>query len=360
MMESDLGAVIVRYFLDLDAEVYQEVSWGGSRADLVAVTGPALHVVECKASFGLLVLHQAFDWRQYAHRVSIAVPHISAFGETICRELGIGAYTVRVGEGRVTELVRPRFQRRIPSAARLRKALCEEQKTYAAAGSADGRFWSPFKATCEAMRNAAAASPGLTLRQMVAAIKHHYYSDQNAASSLCQWIRRGKVPGIVLSNERPPACTWKANGSHRRHSSCWNKKKAEAPGEGPRLVLLELPVDHFTEQAALEKDVGGSGVVVLSHEVGEVTRTLRGKDLESDCDGIAVEPVGLAFIALAVANFNRAALAQRTQKLLNYGTAERPTPRRGANEEESCQSLRDAFRAVVQEDGQDCRARLAS
>lgn len=209
MSETALAAVVVRYFHDLGAEVYQEVApfgGGSSRADLVAKIGPALHVVECKQSINLTVIRQAWEWKRFAHMASIAVPSEGRFGREVCRSLGLGLYRVS-GSGsewnrrKVEEIVAPEFRRRVEP--RLEKALTEKQKTYAEAGNAAGKFWSPFKATCELLRDAVAASPGLTIREAVQSIKHHYNTDKNAISSLHKWIARGDVQGVELSDDHP-------------------------------------------------------------------------------------------------------------------------------------------------------------
>jgi hypothetical protein len=211
--ETDLAAVVVRYFLDLGADVYQEVAPNaayGGRADIVAVYGPVMHVVECKVSFGLAVIRQAADWIHYAHRVSVAIPKVrdAQMPRILCRHLGIGVLEVSRASlswetSRVTEVVPPRLSRRIDP--RLRKALRDEQRTYAAAGNADGKFWSPFKATCIALREVVAAAPGITVSAAVKRIKHHYGNDRNATSNLSAWIRGGKVDGIELDASARPA-----------------------------------------------------------------------------------------------------------------------------------------------------------
>jgi hypothetical protein len=211
--ETAIAAVVVRHFQDIGADVYQEVTLGSAsaRADIVAVSGSVIHVIECKVAFGLKVVDQAWGWRRFAHRVSVAVLGSSGRNRVLyqfCKEEGIGIYEVDVPieqywrELRCREHLAPRFYRRADT-KRLAKALCEQQKTYAEAGNAAGKFWSPFKNTCSQLREAVAKQPGLPIRAYIERIKHHYNSDKNAISSLHKWIARGDVDGVKVSDEYP-------------------------------------------------------------------------------------------------------------------------------------------------------------
>lgn len=205
--ETELAALVVRHLEEMGAEVYQEVTLGGPRADIVARIGSVLHVVEVKKNAGLRVLEQAHEWIPYAHRVSIAVPPASRFAYVIAKRLGIGILEVRVGDayGRseVRERVAPELRRRVDP--RLAAALCEEQKTYAAAGNNAGRFWSPFKATCEALREIVTETPGLTWREAIKRTKHHYRSSSSAASTLYRLAQMNvaELAWLACSSERP-------------------------------------------------------------------------------------------------------------------------------------------------------------
>lgn len=210
--ETQIAAVVVRHFQDIGADVYQEVTLGSAsaRADIVAVTGSVIHVIECKVAFGLKVVDQAWGWRRFAHRVSVAV-HGSGRNRVLqqfCKEHGIGVYEVDLPieqswrELRCREHLAPCLYRRADT-KRLAKTLCEQHKTYAEAGNAAGKFWSPFKNTCAQLREAVAIQPGLPIRTYIERIKHHYNSDKNAISSLHKWIDRGDVEGVEVSDEYP-------------------------------------------------------------------------------------------------------------------------------------------------------------
>lgn len=195
--EVALAERVTFWLRDLHWEVYQEVSCRGSRCDLVATQGPVTWAIEVKASFGLAVLEQAVFWKPHANRSSIAVPSATAFGQKLADTYGIGI--LQVGYDRITERLPARLQRRCDG--RLRRALRDEQKTYAPAGNSWGAYFSPFKATCANLAKHVRENPGTTLKAAINAISHHYASPQSARSHLVKWIEAGKIPGIALRRE---------------------------------------------------------------------------------------------------------------------------------------------------------------
>jgi hypothetical protein len=174
--ESDLAAVVVRWLQDADWDVYQEVQVFAfsQRADIVARRGAVLWVIESKLRFSFEVIDQAERWRWLANRVSVAVPESAGnrvSAQRVLKLLGVGLLLVPVPEGEagrsrsftqesVREAVPPTFVRR--EGERLRQALCEEHKTFAAAGS-QGGYYTPFNAT---------------------------------RGALSKWILSGKIPGV--------------------------------------------------------------------------------------------------------------------------------------------------------------------
>jgi hypothetical protein len=212
LSEQDLARHVVTWLQDYGWEVYQEVqpSWGGPIADIVAVQGPLLWVVECKTSFGIAVMEQAYHWEHYAHLTSVATPPAKAnrrwasrwfrervlFGAT-----GIGHLVVhpsmsylKGGESPVEEAFKPRLRRRI--SRQLRESLVSQQKTEVEAGSANGGHWTPFRQTCRHLRDFVATHPGCSIKDAVGAIDHHYNTPASARSSLRVWIEKGRVTGV--------------------------------------------------------------------------------------------------------------------------------------------------------------------
>lgn len=212
--EQQLGEIVVAYLEALGADVYQEVECAGGVADIVAKVQAELWIVEVKTALSLALLCQAMRRREDAHRVFIAAPCMrtrSPIGE-ICEELGIGLLDVSppaegvsvagfpFGQAAVRVVVDARRCNRRPLALAAR--LTPEHKTHAKAGAvgAGGR-WTPFRATCEELERIARAKPGVTLKDAIAEIRHHYRTAASARSSLVHWIQRGKVPGVRLDVE---------------------------------------------------------------------------------------------------------------------------------------------------------------
>jgi hypothetical protein len=207
--EADLARVVVSYFQGKpDAQVYQEVLGPNGRvADIVVVSGKYRHIVETKTSFNFDVLEQAYQWRKYAHWVSVAVPRGKharrPFQEKLCAHLGIGVLYVSTNEF-LYEASPPSLLRRV-----LPMPLRDEQKTgsYAQAGSAGGGHWTPFRGTTDNLRAAVARSPGQPLGQYLKEIDHHYTSLSSARSSLTKWIAAGSVQGLKIQDGKVyPAC----------------------------------------------------------------------------------------------------------------------------------------------------------
>ena len=206
--EADLAALVVQYLDEEGWEVYQEVEprrWG-STADIVAVQGHIVWVIECKLSMSMDLLGQAMEWKGYAHRVSVAVPapknnrhntKRDVFIHRVCLDYGIGWFEVEdngYSHG-VRERVRAGFNRRLVD-SRIKDSLTEKHKTYAKAGNAERRRWTPFMHTCDQVSSLVRQRPGITLKEIVDAVDHHYASDSGARSSLAHWIQNGKVKGV--------------------------------------------------------------------------------------------------------------------------------------------------------------------
>jgi len=215
--ETDLAAAVVTHLRDLGWDVHQEVGGAyGARADIVAVRGPLLYVVETKTTLGLAVINQAYEWLHQANYISVAAPSGRRYSqdricaERILREWGIGLLLVSLAayEGeqtRVSEGIAPRLWRKIPAEriSRLRGMLCDATRTFARAGNAEGKFWSAFKATVDEVQRRVRETPGLTTKELIGSITHHYSSDSTARSVLLKWLRWGKIPGVRGEGERP-------------------------------------------------------------------------------------------------------------------------------------------------------------
>ena len=206
MKETDLSAKVVEWLQDQRWEVYQEVKFGGWAygqrcADIVAVNGPIMWIIECKTSCSLAVIEQAHRWIRTANMVSIAVPKQNNFSEHVCRAFGIGIISLckHVCDIGVSENVRPKLWRF--STKRYRDKLEPEHKTFAKAGTSSGKSWTPFTRTCREVLNAVNRQPGLSIKDLIKGIDHHYNTASTARASLKLWIEKGKVPGVRMERD---------------------------------------------------------------------------------------------------------------------------------------------------------------
>lgn len=208
MREQDLGPPVIAHLEAENWDVYQEVPGpGGGVADLVATLGTRLCTVELKLGLGFDVLDQALRWKPYAHWTWVAVPAervgtgARQLARIVCESYGIGVIEVRHDVARVVSP--PAIQRRA-LVSKLRDRLRPEHKTFAPAGSATGRAWTPFQETCKNLRAFLASQGGAAdLAAVVANVKHHYSSGKVARACMVQWAEARKIPGVEVVRERP-------------------------------------------------------------------------------------------------------------------------------------------------------------
>jgi len=81
---------------------------------------------------------------------------------------------------------------------RLMGRLTEAQKTFARAGNAEGRRWTPFQQTCHDLARYVAHNPGCLLKDAIDNVPTHYVSVSTARSCLRIWIGEGKVRGVRM------------------------------------------------------------------------------------------------------------------------------------------------------------------
>jgi len=207
--EEQLAAAVVAWLQDLKWTVYQEVqvARGDPIADIVAVQGRLVWVVECKTTLSIALMAQAAKWRIYAHYVSVAVPipvrrpggrrirpnRGRAFAENILRDHGIGLIDITHGEP--FETIPPQLNRK-PWVKQLRESLNERHLSYAPAGNAEGRRWTPFQETCDQIRREVRNTPGITLKELMGRITHHYSSSATARSCIAKWVQAGVIRGV--------------------------------------------------------------------------------------------------------------------------------------------------------------------
>ena len=198
LKEADLAKDVIAWLVDQKWDVYQEVEfWSGSAvADIVSVQGPVLWIIECKTSASLAVIEQAMRWIGHPNLISVAVPKSSQTFRSICRKFGIGMLTTRNG---IYETVPPKLLRR--STAGLRDKLTPEHKTFAVAGNANSRRWTPFQSTCLEVLRAVHLNPGICMKDLVSKCNTHYSTPSTARICLSRWIKKGIVPGVRMERD---------------------------------------------------------------------------------------------------------------------------------------------------------------
>jgi hypothetical protein len=202
--EVELARVVVGYLRENQWDVYQEVQVSNWVADIVAVNGRLVWVIETKRSLTFDVVDQAVRWQRYSNYVSVAVPPSYSkgrhFAYRVCKKFGIGALSVSGPmvdrpDGNVREQVISRLNRKA-MVHRIHDRLYPAHRTYAEAGNAQGRRWSPFRETCDRVRLAVERQPGITMKELIDGIETHYASTASAKSAIAKWVRRGAVAGV--------------------------------------------------------------------------------------------------------------------------------------------------------------------
>ncbi|MBL1216139.1 MAG: hypothetical protein D8M59_01440 [Planctomycetes bacterium] len=203
--EQELAADVVRWLTAQHWDVYHEVRIGftGHIADIVAVRGPLLWIIECKRSLTLNVLAQADRWNVLKR--SIAVPRPArigtrkkpddprAFAYRVARRFKIGVLEVGTRDRKVYELVpAPIIRANRAASRRIRRTLHPGHKTHAPAGSAGGSRWTPYRQTLAEVRAIISAAPGCTLADIMQQLQNHHYPTDGSArscisSALKQW-----------------------------------------------------------------------------------------------------------------------------------------------------------------------------
>jgi hypothetical protein len=204
MTEQEIAKPIVDGLTETGWTVYQEVQCGDSVADIVATQDQPrlIQVLEVKRSIGFAVFEQAVRWIPYANYSFVVtgakkIRHAAAL-KIMVNATGIG---VLFGDGILH--CPARLNRQPKFASRLRDSLCEEQKYWCEAGSANGGHFTTFKQTCARLRSDVERHPGIAFRDLIQKCgNYHYASMASAKSSLLRWIDAGKVPGVIAIRDK--------------------------------------------------------------------------------------------------------------------------------------------------------------
>ena len=191
-------------------DVYQEVQIDtyGRVADIVAVLGNLVWVIECKKSLSLSVMEQACRWRRYANFTSVAVQRRKGtdsrlFATKVLSKFNMGMLTVDLGyplANKISEIVRPALNRK-GLTARIKEKLLPIHKTFARAGNADGLRWTPFQQTSLSILCEVKNHPGITMTELMNKIHHHYSAESTARSCISQWAQKGVIKGVDVKKD---------------------------------------------------------------------------------------------------------------------------------------------------------------
>ena len=111
IIERDLYAPVKVHLTGQGYDVKGEVG----AADIVAMKGDDIIIVELKTGFSLSLFHQAINRQSMTDQVYVCVPSMSGKAgltsmrknKMLCRRLGIGLLTVKMPDGKVVEHVTP-------------------------------------------------------------------------------------------------------------------------------------------------------------------------------------------------------------------------------------------------------------
>jgi len=186
--EVNLCKPAIQWLQDQHWDVYQEVEYGNC-ADIVAVRGLSIWVIEAKLTLSLSLVDQALSWQQYANYVSVLIPKRNrrAAGYGIVHKLGIGMIEVNPepnhdGSYDVSDIhgrfVRPKSWLR----QRILDALhpCQLTGEKGEAGNASSTRWTPYKQTMDGVKRYLQSKGPSTLKQIIQATEHHYAHDKSA------------------------------------------------------------------------------------------------------------------------------------------------------------------------------------
>lgn len=190
--EVELCKAAIQWLQAQHWDVYQEVQlfYAGSRADIVAVRGPSIWIIEAKMSLSVSVIEQAYSWRYYGNYVSVLIPERQRrrSGISLLATLGLGFIELYRPTGDVHHHDMGRFMRvKDHLRERMIGALSPELQTgeYGEAGNAKGARWTPYASTMDQVRRFLKEGGPATIKQIIQNLEaHHYSSDKSALQSI--------------------------------------------------------------------------------------------------------------------------------------------------------------------------------
>jgi hypothetical protein len=193
--EVELAKPVKAWLESLGYEVFQEVEVPAvGRADIIAVQGPKVFVVECKQQLSWELLCQAQRWQKFAHLVAAAAPRTWSDERNLAKRvfefLGIGMLSVTYSGVSMADGVEP-LPNHNPLCEEITSRLRPEHKTYAEAGTSRGGHFTEFKGTVAALESFVREHPGVALKDAATHVPNHYASRASFMAAVRHWS--GKV-----------------------------------------------------------------------------------------------------------------------------------------------------------------------
>lgn len=207
--ETELAGELIKWLEENNWDVYQEVQFEfyGKIADVVAARGAFIHIFETKKSFSIKLLEQAYGWKKYAHNISCVVPILRTsdmwFKREICKKFRIGLIEImnpELSSKNVNVLEEPWLNHNVDGFY-IREFLTLEHKTFAIAGNADGKYFTPFQGTCIEVLKLVKEYPGIDLKTLILNIDHHYSSDATARACISRFAHDEVIGGVKVERE---------------------------------------------------------------------------------------------------------------------------------------------------------------
>jgi len=181
--ETELAKVVIQWLKEQNWEVWQEAKlvgkYYGPIHDIIAVKHDITWCIECKLSFNLKVIEQAYN--SNAILKSIAVPKYNGFGEMLCRKLGIGIIYVK--DYNIDEKSGKIFRENYNLYKEIIKTLENIPQSFVESGSKGG-YWTPYKQTMISVKKYIEEHEGCSFKDIIDNLKNHHYAS-NATAKVC-------------------------------------------------------------------------------------------------------------------------------------------------------------------------------
>lgn len=189
--EREIGKKVLDYWVSEGWDCYPECSFGGARADLVAVRNGLIAFIECKTTMSMALFDQIVDWRAYANFLYVATPsrkmkRFSRIEQHLFKYFGIGHVLVKKFGVFVSDAQYHRIRKREREV--VLNVIHPDMKNYVPGSQASDGYSTPWKRTMTQAIAFIKTHPGCTVREVVAGIEHHYASNSGARACLFRWL----------------------------------------------------------------------------------------------------------------------------------------------------------------------------